>query len=411
MPLPGQCEPTNRLASVLSCRHAYVFRAGCGGCCRERVRACRTPPRRSPSYPRSTDRRCAGSRSCLLLLVAASSSWVALAPRPPPAPRDASAIRQAPVSSVTAAARGLAVQAFELWVKEQMGTSFAEISRGDQATLVATVRAAGFSAYEQQWPKNRYRDLLLGIAEMYPWIRPSLSAGWRIVARWEQLEPSVPHTPLPLQMLLAALSVMIGWGWRRATLAIWLTFFALLRPGEVCMMERTDCLLPHEHDGEDLVVRIRNPKRSRGARREFSKVEACDIHPWFLCALNSLPAGAKLWPASQAALVHRLRSALGFLTSMPGIFTLGSLRAGGATALFLRWGEDLVRLQWRGRWRDSRSLPHYVQELVAAKVTSSLRGRALQKIKAVAGLLGAILDEVWRAECRCAQCPATSWCD
>ena len=109
------------------------------------------------------------------------------------------------MSARTATARGLAVQAFELWVKQQMGIDFAEITRGDQATLMATVRAAGFNAYEQRWPKNRFRDLLLGIAEMYPWIRPSLSAGWRIVSRWEQLEPSVPHTPLPLQMLLAAL--------------------------------------------------------------------------------------------------------------------------------------------------------------------------------------------------------------
>ena len=53
-----------------------------------------------------------------------------------------------------------------------MGTSFEDIVRGDESTLVATVRAAGSSAYEQRWLKNRYRDLLLGMAEAYPWIRP-----------------------------------------------------------------------------------------------------------------------------------------------------------------------------------------------------------------------------------------------
>ena len=121
---------------------------------------------------------------------------------------------------------------------------------------------------------------------------------------------------------------------------MWVSFFCLLRPGEAALLTRDDFLLPHEHGGEDLMIRIRNPKRARGARREFSRVESCDIHPWCLCVLSSLGSGVRLWPASQAALVRRLRAALGYLTLRPAVFTpLGSLRPGGATMLFARWSE------------------------------------------------------------------------
>ena len=183
----------------------------------------------------------------------------------------------------------------------------------------------------------------------------------------------------------------------------------MLRPGEACALTREHFLLPHEHGGLDVMIRVRSPKRSRGARREFTRVEAVDTHPWFLCVLSGLRPGSRLWPASQNALVRRLRLSLSYLTPRPGLFTLGSLRAGGATALFSRWHEDVARLQWRGRWRDGRSLPHYVQELIAARITSALRGPELVKIQQVAALIGAVLDQVWTEECCCTQCVGEAW--
>lgn len=49
-------------------------------------------------------------------------------------------------------------------------------------------------------------------------------------------------------------------------------------------------------------------------------------------------------------------------------FLPSSLRPGGATYLFRLFHEDLVKLQWRGRWRSFRLLEIYVQELGAAQV-------------------------------------------
>lgn len=49
-------------------------------------------------------------------------------------------------------------------------------------------------------------------------------------------------------------------------------------------------------------------------------------------------------------------------------FLPSSLRPGGATYLFRLLQEDLVKLQWRGRWRSFRMLEIYVQELGAAQV-------------------------------------------
>ena len=125
--------------------------------------------------------------------------------------------------------------------------------------------------------------------------------------------------------------------------------------------------------------------------------------------LSGLAPGSRLWPASAAALVRRLRLALGYLTPRPALFTLGSLRSGGATALFARWGEDVARLQWRGRWRDGRSLPHYVQELIAARITSALRGPDLVRIQQIAALVGSVMDEIWAMECDCKFCVGGAW--
>ena len=52
-------------------------------------------------------------------------------------------------------------------------------------------------------------------------------------------------------------------------------------------------------------------------------------------------------------------------------FTAGSLRTGGATAAVLD-GTPVDHLRFKGRWRNPRTLEHYVQEIVAALALSRL---------------------------------------
>ena len=67
-------------------------------------------------------------------------------------------------------------------------------------------------------------------------------------------------------------------------------------------------------------------------------------------------------------------------------FLPSSLRPGGVTFfLFRQWDENLVRLQWRGRWRSFKMLEIYVQELGAAEVLL----RFPQKVRRVTAFLAA----------------------
>ena len=89
-----------------------------------------------------------------------------------------------------------------------------------------------------------------------------------------------------------------------------------------------------------------------------------------------------IWPSSAPTLGRRFRKILGRLVPLPATFSLGSLRAGGATFLFGEFDEDLQRLAWRGRWRQINTLAHYVQELAASRIgmawSSSVRRNQLR---------------------------------
>ena len=61
--------------------------------------------------------------------------------------------------------------------------------------------------------------------------------------------------------------------------------------------------------------------------------------------------------------------------------------------MFLEWGEDLARLQWRGRWRDLATLWHYVQELEAVSVLQQYPVPLRARIEEIGGLLDALVSE------------------
>ena len=100
-----------------------------------------------------------------------------------------------------------------------------------------------------------------------------------------------------------------------------------------------------------------------------------------------------LWAASPGAFAARFRAIAKAVTGVPGPYTAGSLRTGGATHLFRLWNEDLPRLCWRGRWKDVNTVWHYVQELQATEIgthfTESVRGR----IAGLAALLPLLVEE------------------
>ena len=85
------------------------------------------------------------------------------------------------------------------WLPSQTPLGLGELCR-DLPLLSDVVRSFGWAAFDAGWPKNDYKDVILGIVDTSPWARPVLTAAWRVVARWNQLEPSAPHNPLPIDL-------------------------------------------------------------------------------------------------------------------------------------------------------------------------------------------------------------------
>ena len=77
-----------------------------------------------------------------------------------------------------------------------------------------------------------------------------------------------------------------------------------------------------------------------------------------------------LVPGGLAALQRRFNVALLALGLQGCHYTLGSLRAGGATHHFLLYG-NLASLMFRGRWDSARTLNHYVHMGLAAMTAAT----------------------------------------
>ena len=87
---------------------------------------------------------------------------------------------------------------------------------------------------------------------------------------------------------------------------------------------------------------------------------------------KTMEPAEKIWPHSSSLFRVRLQQLLQEVVGDPHICVPSSLRPGGATHWFREWGEDLPRLQWRGRWRHFKTLAHYIQELGCVNVLESI---------------------------------------
>lgn len=207
------------------------------------------------------------------------------------------------------------------------------------------------------------------VAQRFGWLRSSLAGPWNLLKTWDTLEPVRHHPPIPRQVLFAAVTTALVWEWHHFAALMVLGFFALLRPSELIGLQRADLALPADHWETDVTyVRIGNPKtRFRGARAQHVRVDEPGISTWLNSMLRSLPPWRRIWQGSLASFKKRFELVQKEVLH-DVVFLPSSLRPGGATFLFRSWGENLVRLQWRGRWRSYRMLEIYVQELGAAEI-------------------------------------------
>ena len=256
--------------------------------------------------------------------------------------------------------------------------------------------------YDKVAPQQRATHAILAVQRRWPHCRRRLTLAWESITSWRLQMPSQPRRPISKGIMEAVVAVI----WARAFRAggheatrlwvagalIWLAFDTLLRPGEMLGLRPR-----HLNFGRKLglgppvlVLTIENPKNKRFmGRRQFVVAYDVRLIEWVMWILDSLERNDVLLMGGRAAIVRIWCQALDLLGIPASMFTLGSLRTGGATEHFLVHA-NFARLQYLGRWRNPHTLEHYLQEAVSALSDISLPQTTTAGIDAARGIFTSI---------------------
>ena len=236
---------------------------------------------------------------------------------------------------------------------------------------------------------------LAGFQLWRPDARGHLKGSWRALRQWHLREPTEMRVPVLPVVVKAVALVFLTSGFTSTAVAVLLAFQALLRPGEMCSLQRRHLVLPCDglEPGHIVLALASTKTANRGA-----KVQSVLLRDWVLSGLcelafGDLPAQAVLVPGGEGQLRQRFRWALSRLHIPVTAYSLGGLRAGGATWHFSRY-QNLAALKFLGRWDNERTLAHYVQGATAAIAYTQLPHCAVQRCRTLSRAADTILPAI-----------------
>lgn len=202
---------------------------------------------------------------------------------------------------------------------------------------------------------------LLRFVELHWWVRPNLKPTGDLVHEWESREPVEHRTPAPALLVQAVVGVALAWGWNVVAALIWLDFHCLLRLGEGCALLCGDFEFVEIGSVRRCVVTVTSPKtRRRFARVQHVIVDEEKLVDFLALLLEGRDSKERFYSFTSGTFASRLEVMLEKLGAA-GAFTVGGLRAGGATYEWVvHRNFDALRL--RGHWVSSRTLEAYIQE-------------------------------------------------
>ncbi|CAE7635021.1 unnamed protein product, partial [Symbiodinium necroappetens] len=280
-----------------------------------------------------------------------------------------------PVEPVTKKRREKLLQAFSAWLTEQGADleSLLDLSPLGTKKLNSFLVCYGRQLFDAGWPYSHYSEVINAVSSKEPGVRRCLQPSWDLAFAWLREEPHSHHVALPWQVLVAAITLSLLWGWPRVAGMLAMTWGSVMRIGESLAACRRDLLLPGDvcDTMAFALISISEPKtRFRAARHQSAKLDQPDLLEVVHLAFGHLSLDSKLWPFSASTLRCRfdaLMDRLGANTwagQGSRALDLGSLRAGGATWL-LQVSEDSELVRRRGRWLNSRTMEIYIQEISA----------------------------------------------
>ena len=311
------------------------------------------------------------------------------APRPPQMQvRDRALIERGRVTARTQSIRQDLLTKLEVWLATQLPeVTLEDLARHHIDVLSEWLEEYMVTLYLDGQSRRSAAETLNVVVQKFGWLRSSLAAPWSVLKTWDMLEPVTHHPPMPVQVLYALAGTAMAWQWPHFAALLVLGFFGLLRPSELIGLRRQDLSLPQDHWGDNVIyVRVSQPKtRFRAAAAQHVRLDEAGIAGWVQTIFGSMPMWRKLWCGSLASFKTRLdlvqREVLTTVAFLPS-----SLRPGGATYLFRLWSEDLIRVQWRGRWKSFRMLETYVQELGAAEIWIRFPIKTRNRVKVLGDL-------------------------
>jgi hypothetical protein len=150
-------------------------------------------------------------------------------------------------------------------------------------------------------------------------------------------------------------------------------YHGLLRPADICGLRCCDVsVMTTSEGGFQAVLAITNPKtRAFMGRTQFAIIKDVITIRWLQWLLVGLPPLCRIWIGTTSSFRALFRSITDELCISHLGLSPASLRAGGATALFLS-GIEIARLRFMGRWKTDASLQAYIQEAVCCLVWHQL---------------------------------------
>ena len=372
----------------------FRWRLGSWSCCAQSV--ARTSSTRSTRCRGHPKRWAAGWCFYLVLFSEICGVGAPRALATPVALRTRERLDAARLTSATRLARHDLYETFVLWMASAVkGCDVLSMVRTSPCILCEWVEEFVVQCYLAGWSRTKAAEMVLSIQDTHGTLRNNLGGAWKILRSWTLSEPGQLHPPVPWPLFQAMVVTALAWNWEDVATVLLLAFYALLRPIEYLKVCTSDIVLPESHGGGAVVfvgIPVHKTMR-RGPRRTHVRIDDPLIVSYLAARTRKLGPLVPFFSGSAHTWRRRFGTLVEALTGKRQTILPSSLRPGAATYFFEAWGENLPRLQWRGRWASAKMLEHYVQELVAHQVLRPVSQDRQQKIVEVSALFARILEE------------------
>ena len=136
--------------------------------------------------------------------------------------------------------------AFDEWLLKSLGPRAREEVFSCPVLLVEALRGYGQVLFAAGVPLHYYRQILAHAQLEFPGTRPLMFTAWRLVTKWELVEPIQHRPPIPEPLVKAMASLALGLGWARWSALVMVCFSGACRIGEPLRALRRDLLLPND---------------------------------------------------------------------------------------------------------------------------------------------------------------------